>query len=283
MSQQLIVKNHLPSIQNFSAYVQYAMSVPSLTFEEERTLLKEFKLNDNIQSAQTLVLSQLKTVIRIANSYKNYGLPSEDLVQEGNIGLMKAVKNFDLKQEVRLYSYALLWIKSEIQNYVLKNWKIVKIATTKNLKKLFFNFRKTQKEMIQKGIAKSETHKYISDKLNVSENDVKEIETYFINEDSSIIEDYNSDENNIYEIQLIENNSPDKIIEASHDLVIHNKILTEGLDSLNEKQKTVIKMRFLEDEKITHKEIGKILKISSERVRQIEQEALLKLKNFVIN
>jgi RNA polymerase sigma-32 factor len=285
MSHQLILKNNTPTIQDYSSYVQYAMRIPNLNIQEERHLLEDFKINNNLQSAQSLVLSQLKTVVKIVNGYKNYGLPAEDLAQEGNIGLMKAVKNYDLSQDVRLYSYAIVWIKAEIQNYILKNWKMVKIATTKNLKKLFFNFRKTQKEMIEKGISKSETYKYVSKKLNVPESDVKEIESYFINEDHSIAEDFSGDDDDIqnYQIQLIEHNSPDKIVEKSHDLLVHNKSLNKGLESLNEKQKAVIQMRFFEDEKKTHKEIAQTLKISSERVRQIEVEALTRLKGIVIN
>ena len=284
MSYQLKFKNTTPTIQDYSSYVRYAIKIPNLSSKEERCLLEDFKNNNNLQSAQTLILSQLKTVIKIVNGYKGYGLPAEDLAQEGNIGLMKAVKNYDLAQNVRLYSYAMVWIKAEIQNYVLKNWKIVKIATTKNLKKLFFNFRKTQKEMIEKGIAKSETYKYVSKKLNVPESDVKEIESYFINEDHSIIEEFSSDdEANNHPIQLIEHNSPDKIVEKSHDLIIYNNSLNKGLESLNYKQKAVIQMRFFEDDKKTHKEIAKTLKISSERVRQIELESLAKLKGLVIN
>ena len=285
MSYQLTFKNTAPTIQDYSSYVRYAIRMPNLSLKEERFLLEDFKENNNLQSAQTLILSQLKTVVKIVKGYKGYGLPAEDLAQEGNIGLMKAVKNYDLKNNVRLYSYAMVWIKAEIQNYVLKNWKIVKIATTKNLKKLFFNFRKTQKEMIEKGIAKSETYKYVSKKLNVSESDVKEIESYFINDDYSIIEDFSNDKDgdNANQIQLIEHNSPDKIVEKSHDLVIYNNSLSKGLESLNDKQKTVIQMRFFENDKKTHKEIAYTLKISSERVRQIEIEALAKLKNLVIN
>lgn len=284
MSNQLIFKNNTPSIHNYSSYVNYAMNIPNLDIKEERELLTDLKINNSLQSAQTLVLSQLKTVIRVVNNYKSYGLPSEDLVQEGNIGLMKAVKNYDLSQDVRLYSYAIFWIKAEIQNYILKNWKTVKIATTKNFKKLFFNFRKTQKEMIDKGIAKSETYKYVSNRLNIPEADVKEIESYFINEDYSISEDYlnDQDENKITQIQLIEYNSPDKIVEKTHDLEVYNKSLSKGLESLNKNQQMVIQMRFFEDDKKTHKEIAQNLKISSERVRQIEVEALNKLKNVII-
>ena len=285
MSYQLTFKNTAPTIQDYSSYVRYAIRMPNLSLKEERSLLEDFKENNNLQSAQTLILSQLKTVVKIVKGYKGYGLPAEDLAQEGNIGLMKAVKNYDLTNNVRLYSYAMIWIKAEIQNYVLKNWKIVRIATTKNLKKLFFNFRKTQKEMIEKGIAKSETYKYVSKKLNVSESDVKEIESYFINDDYSIIEDFSNDKDgdSANQIQLIEHNSPDKIVEKSHDLIIYNNSLNKGLESLNYKQKAVIQMRFFEDDKKTHKEIAKTLKISSERVRQIELESLAKLKGLVIN
>ena len=144
-----------PLVKDVNSYNSYVMTIPNLSHKEAKELLNKFKIEESIQAAQQLILSQLKTVVHIARQYKNYGLPEEDLVQEGNIGLMKAVKNFDTSREVRLYTYSLLWIKAEIQSYVLKNWKIVKIGTTKNLKKLFFNFRKIQKEMIDLGISKN--------------------------------------------------------------------------------------------------------------------------------
>ena len=228
-------------------------------------------------------MSQLKSVVRIAYKFKNYGISQEDLVQEGNIGLMKAVKNFSLNHQVRLYSYSIVWIKAEIQNYILKNWKLVKIGTTKNLKKLFFNFRKIQKEMIDQGIDKKEMYSYMSKKLNVNKNDIQDIESYFSNDDCQISEtdSYSNDDFHV-QAQLVEYETPEKITQNNLDGKFYQEKLLNALDLLNEKQKKVIKLRYYEEIKKTHKEISKILGVSSERVRQIEDEALIKLKKIVV-
>ena len=280
---QLILKDNLPAVSNFSNYVQYVMNIPNLSEKEERSLLEDFKNNNSLNSAQALIMSQLKTVVRVAYTFKNYGMSQEDLVQEGNIGLMKAVKNFNLNHHVRLYSYSIIWIKAEIQNYILKNWKLVKIGTTKNLKKLFFNFRKIQKEMIDIGIDKKEMHSYVSKKLNVDKSDIQDIESYFLSDDYQISDGFNDfDDDSLVQVQLIENETPEKITEKNMDTEYYEKKIFTALDSLNDKQKQVIKLRYYEDIKKTHKEISKLLGISSERVRQIEEEALIKIKKVVV-
>lgn len=265
---------HFPLVNSFSAYKNYVLSIPNLNEEEERELLSNFKLNNCLKSAHTLIMSQLKTVIFLANQYRNYGLSEEDLVQEGNIGLMKAVKNFDINQKVRLYTYAILWIKAEMQSFILKNWKIVKIATTKNLKKLFFNFKSLQKEMIDNNIDKNLLTQTISQKLNVSVEEVREIESYFSNEQINI--DFEDEEHPVFE--LVAEETPETIYIENKDKEKENDKLKSALKILNEKQLKVIQMRYYIEDKKTHKEIAKELGISSERVRQIEGEALLKLK-----
>jgi RNA polymerase sigma-32 factor len=266
---------NFPLINNFYAYKQYVLSIPNLSEEEEQQLLKKFKLENCLKSAHKLIMSQLKTVIFLANQYKNYGLPEEDLVQEGNIGLIKAIKNFDIKYKVRLYTYALIWIKAEIQSFILKNWKIVKIGTTKNLKKLFFNFKNIQKEMIDLNIDKSKLIETISQKLNVSKEEVKEMENYFSNSEVEIDLIYD-DNKPVFE--LIEEKTPETLYIEYNDVEKQNNLVKKALNVLNEKQFKVIKMRYYLENKKTHKEIAKILGISSERVRQIENEALLKLR-----
>lgn len=273
-----IVLNNVnfPLVNNFYAYKKYALSIPNLSEEEEQQLFKTFKLENCLQSAHKLIMSQLKTVIFLARQYKNYGLPEEDLVQEGNIGLMKAVKNFDLKHKVRLYTYALLWIKAEMQSFILKNWKIVKIGTTKNLKKLFFNFKSIQKEMIDLNIDKNQLVEIISQKLNVSKEDVKEMENYFSNPEIEI--DLHSEDEDKPVFELIEESTPETIYIEHKDAEKESNLVKKALKVLNEKQAKVIEMRYYSEDKKTHKEIAEILGISSERVRQIENEALLKLK-----
>lgn len=276
--------NRVPSVQDLNAYLRYAMGIPNLEFDEERKLLEDLHIKQNMDAAKTLILSQLKTVVMIARQYKNYGIPQEDLIQEGNIGLMKAVKNYDISQKVRLYTYALLWIKAEMQGYILKNWKMVKIATTNNMKKLFFNFRKIQQEMISLGLPKHKAQEYIASKLEVSEEEVKEISEYFASNDLPILLEDNSEDkedNNYQQIQLIERTTPDSIFFDKSMQESNTAFVKDALAQLNDKQKSVIQMRFLNEEKQTHKEIAQELGISSERVRQIENESLSKLKKII--
>ena len=268
----------LYSSNSLVAYKNFVKNLPILSEEEELELVKKYKDNHCLQSAQKLVLSQLKTVLRIAEDHKGYGLPEEDLIQEGTIGLMKAVKNFDLRYKVRLYTYAIIWIKSEIQSFILKNWKIVKIATTKNLKKLFFNFKSTQKELIDLGVPKHQMSQKISEKLNVSLEDTQDMQSYFGSEDF-IIEEEKEDG---YVFQLPYEKTPEIEYEVKHDQQVLENKLKDNIEKLNDKQKLVIQLRFFNENKQTHKEIAKLLNISSERVRQIEQEALLKLKNLIL-
>ncbi len=278
MTNKLILSSSgMPPISSFEAYKSYVNRIPQITEEEELKLLTQFKEGNCIESAQKLILSQLKTVLTLSYKYKGYGLPQEDLVQEGNIGLMKAVKNFDLAHKVRLYTYAIIWIKSEIQSYIIKNWKLVKIATTKNLKKLFFGFKETQKELIDYGVSRQQIIKDVATKLGVPEEDVREMQNYFANDDLSI--NYEDEESPAFQIPYTI--TPEDEYEEKHDKNFYSLQLENGISELNDKQKQVIQYRYYNEEKLTHKEIGAILKISSERVRQIENEALLKLKKLI--
>lgn len=267
----------MPTIGSFESYRLYVKNISSLSEEEEIYLVNKFKQENCIQSAQRLVISQLKTVLHLASKYKGYGLPQEDLVQEGNIGLMHAVKNFELKHNVRLYTYAIIWIKSEIQSYILKNWKIVKIATTNNLKKLFFNFKKTQKELIELGTPKQELIRQLANKLGVSEQEALAAQEYFSSEDIPIGHD--SEEQSVYEIAYLQ--TPELEYQEKHDTFVVEEMLKQGIKSLPPNQQKVLNLRFYEEPKKTHKEISSILNISSERVRQIEKEALEKLRKLI--
>lgn len=277
-SLSLVTSNQLPSVKNFIAYKAYVNNIPSLSAEEEWELLTNFKQHNCLESTKKLILSQLKTVVYIASQFKNYGLPEEDLVQEGNIGLMKSVKNFSLDHKVRLYSYALIWIKAEIQAYVLKNWKLVKIGTTKSLKKLFFNFKSVQKELIDQGVSKQQLAKEISKKLNVDIEDVNDIQNYFNNEDVII----DMDEEDAPVLQIGHNDNPELMYMEKHDSIKLTQALTESLSNLNDKQRRVIELRYFSENKSTHKEIAQEIGISSERVRQIELEAMSKMKKALV-
>lgn len=271
-----LIPTGMPPISSFEAYKHYVNSIPSISEEDETSLIRKFKEDDCISSAQKLIISQLKTVLYIASKYKGYGLPQEDLVQEGNIGLMRAVKNFELKHKVRLYSYALIWIKSEIQSYILKNWKIVKIATTNNFKKLFFNFKGTQKELIDLGIPKHELIKNLALKLGVSEHEVLDMQSYLYDD---IQLGHETEDGLEFDIPYLQ--TPELDYEEKHDSLFMENALKKGMEALSEKQQQVLKLRFYEEPKKTHKEISELLNVSSERVRQIEVEALNKLKKLL--
>ncbi len=279
-----IVNQSVPAVQDLNAYIRYAMSIPNLTTDEERHLLEELHYHKDMSAAKVLILSQLKTVVNIARQFRNYGIPEEDLIQAGNIGLMKAVNNYDISQRVRLYTYALLWIKAEIQSYILKNWKIVKIATTNNLKKLFFNLRSIQQEMIGLGLEKKDVEKYISEKLEVPEEDVKEMTQYFLAGDVPLMsEEQNSDdEKSFYQHQLIEYKTPESEYFKKTNQYDEEEFVKKSLENLTERQKEVNARRYLKEDKMTHKEIAEELGISSERVRQIENEALAKLRKILV-
>lgn len=265
---QLVTLNHsiLPSAHSFSSYKTWALSIPTLTEQEEQTLLLKYQQDNDIEAIRQLVISQLKYVIYIANKYKNYGLPEEDLVQEGNIGLMKAIKKFDLTKKVRLYTYTSIWIKAEIQTYICNNWKIIKASTKKALKTLFFNFRKLEREAEHININKHEIDNYIKSNLNVSQEDIDDIKMYL-----------NADSVDLTEIPL-----DMEVIEPEQPLLLNSHSLTKALNALTDQQRKVIEIKYLQEENITNKEIATQLGISSERVRQLEQSALKNLKNFVI-
>ncbi len=267
----------MPPISSFEAYRIYVNNIPSISEQEEIDLVEKLKKDNCIVSAQKLIISQLKTVLYLASKYKGYGLPEEDLVQEGNIGLMRAVKNFDLKHKVRLYTYALVWIKSEIQSYILKNWKIVKIATTNNFKKLFFNFKTTQKELLELGIHKKDLIKNIALKLEVSDTEAIEMHSYLFSDDVFI--DDEDEEGESFNIPY--SLTPELEYEEKHDSKVLEENLKKGIEKLSQNQQKVLQMRFYEEPKKTHKEISELLNVSSERVRQIEVEALDKLRKFI--
>lgn len=277
MNELALLTGNLSATTNLASYKNYVSNIPNLTAEEEWELLSKFKINNCLESTKKLILSQLKTVVHVAYQFRNYGMAEEDLIQEGNIGLMKAVKNFKLEHKVRLYSYALIWIKAEMQSYILKNWKLVKIGTTKDLKKLFFNFKSLQKNLIEQGVPRNQLSNLIAEKLNVNIDDVNDIDNYFNNADV-VIEMEDSDSPIL---QIGHDNTPEKIYMETHDKEKASTALVKALDLLNEKQKQVINMRYLTEEKQTHKEIASFIGVSSERVRQIEVEAITKMRKVL--
>ena len=264
---------------SFDLYQREIRSFPSLTAEEEFELGTKLKRDNNLEAAKKLILSHLKLVIKIARSYSGYGLPVSDLVQEGNVGLMKAVKKFDVDKGVRLVSYAIFWIKAEIQEYVVRNWRLVKSATTKAQRKLFFNLRSMKKTLKPLSVDEIQS---IANELNVKESDVKEME-YRMNGQELTIDysDEDSDEDSFRPISYLEDKAlnPHETLDESQTENNNLESLKNAMSTLDERSASIIKERWLNHNKAkTLNDLANKFNISAERVRQIEKIALEKLK-----
>ena len=264
---------------SFDLYQREIRAFPSLTAEEEFELGTKLKLNNDLEAAKKLILSHLKLVIKIARSYSGYGLPVSDLVQEGNVGLMKAVKKFNVDKGVRLVSYAIFWIKAEIQEYVVKNWRLVKNATTKAQRKLFFNLRSMKKTFKPLSIDEIQS---IANYLNVKESDVKEME-YRMNGQELTIDysDDDSDEDSFRPISYLEDKSlnPHDALDESQTESNNLELLKNAMTTLDQRSESIIKARWLSEDKAkTLNHLAKKFNVSAERIRQIEKIAMDKLK-----
>jgi len=278
MMNNLSIANINPA-DDFNIYQQTINAFPSLTAEEEYSLAMRLKKENDLEAAKQLILSHLKLVIKIARSYSGYNLPHADLVQEGNIGLMKAVKRFDPERGVRLVSFAIHWIKAEIQEYVVKNWRLVKTATTKAQRKLFFNLRSLKKSLKPLNV---EEIKSIAKELNVKEEEVKEMEYRFSGQEIAI--DYSDDEreeDSFRPISYLQDNAlePSDQLSAQEDESNASDGLKDALSQLDERSRLIIEARWLNDNKAkTLHDLADQYQVSAERIRQIEQAALNKIK-----
>ena len=273
----------LAPCDSIESYIQVVNSIPLLTAEEEYRLALEFKETGNVDVARQLVLSHLRFVVSIARGYLGYGLPLADLVQEGTVGLMKAVKRFDVNQGVRLAAFAVHWIKAEIHDYVIKNWRLVKIATTKAQRKLFFKLKQAKKHL---GWFNSQEKKDLAENLGVSIDDVEEMETRLSGNDFAY--DYSADANDSEEEFLapasyVEDSNSDfaLALEEQDNSRMINLSLKNALEQLDDRAKFIIQNRWLNDDKLTLQELSEYLGVSLERVRQLEKQALTKIKNFI--
>lgn len=278
MMNNLSIANINPA-DDFNIYQQTINAFPSLTAEEEFSLAMRLKKENDLEAAKQLILSHLKLVIKIARSYSGYNLPHADLVQEGNIGLMKAVKRFDPERGVRLVSFAIHWIKAEIQEYVVKNWRLVKTATTKAQRKLFFNLRSLKKSLKPLNV---EEIKSIAKELNVKEEEVKEMEYRFSGQEIAI--DYSDDEreeDSFRPISYLQDNAlePSDQLSAQEDESNASDGLKDALSQLDERSRLIIEARWLNENKAkTLHDLADQYQVSAERIRQIEQAALNKIK-----
>jgi len=281
----LAIKNEiqlLGPIGSIEAYISIVNQAPVLTKEEEHALAVKFKDNNDLDAARQLVLSQLRFVVHIARTYSGYGLPLADIIQEGNVGLMKAVKKFDPDKGVRLVTYAVHWIRAEIHEFVFDNWKIVKVATTKAQRKLFFKLRNSKKKI---GWLTNDEKSLIANDLGVKTRDVETMEQRLASKD--VLFDRPEDDNDSYVSPAgflpAPNSDPSRLVEKENWLESNIELLSEAMDNLDNRSKEVLKLRWLTEEKVTLKELAKKFNVSLERVRQIEEQAILDLREQLLN
>jgi RNA polymerase sigma-32 factor len=269
--------------QNLEAYLNSIQNIAILSPEEERKLAEDLYYREDLEAARQLVMAHLRFVVHIARGYSGYGLPQADLIQEGNVGLMKAVRKFNPEVGVRLISFAVHWIKSEIHEYVLKNWKIVKVATTKAQRKLFFNLRNKKKDITW---LSEEDVKMISNELDVKEDTVREMEQRMSSHDVSF-DPYSADdseEGNTYspaDYLTNEDSDPMEIVEKEDFARDQINQLQNAISDLDERSQLILKERWLTDDKPTLHELADKYEISAERIRQIEKKAMEKIRTNI--
>jgi len=267
-------------VGSLESYIQAVNRFPLLSFEEERNLARKFRSENDVEAARQLVLSHLRLVVAIARGYMGYGLPQGDLIQEGNIGLMKAVKRFDPERGVRLVSFAVHWIRAEIHEFVLRNWRMVKVATTKAQRKLFFNLRSMKPSLAP--LTQTEIGS-MSKQLRVKPEEVAEMEMRLAGQEISL--EPASDEDEPYApIAYLADRAPEpsEIFETKQDESLRARGLEAALASLDARSRRIIEARWLrEKDSATLHELAAEFKVSAERIRQIEAKALAKMKGMI--
>ncbi len=267
-------------VGSLETYIQAVNRFPILSFEEERNLARKFRSENDVEAARQLVLSHLRLVVAIARGYMGYGLPQGDLIQEGNIGLMKAVKRFDPERGVRLVSFAVHWIRAEIHEFVLRNWRMVKVATTKAQRKLFFNLRSMKPSLAP--LTRTEIGS-MARQLSVKPEEVAEMEMRLAGHEISL--EPVSDEDEPYApIAYLADHAPgpSEIAETNQDETLRARGLEAALASLDARSRRIIEARWLrEKDAATLHELAAEFKVSAERIRQIEAKALAKMKGVI--
>jgi RNA polymerase sigma-32 factor len=292
MSNELYLANQTSStlVGGFDRYLNYVYSLPILSEQEEKELLEKYHYENDLEAVRRLILSHLRFVAYVAKSYQGYGLPMEDLVQQGSVGLMKSVKRFDLAYGVRLATYAMHWIKAEIQEYVLRNWQLVKVATTKAQRKLFFNLRSLKKKL---GWMNPEEVQEVADYLNVSTDDVRQMELRMSGAESSIDDTFREgevDESRQHESEQrtlcheLLGENPQSLVEEQQFQERFIQKLIEQMNQLDERSKFIVHNRWLvpEEDKLGLKALSDKYGVSMERIRQIESKALNNIKKELI-
>ena len=268
---------------SLDAYIRTVNALPMLTAEHEKQLAERLFNHDDLDAAREMVLAHLRFVVHIARSYGGYGLPLGDLIQEGNVGLMKAVRRFDPSVGVRLVSFAVHWIKAEIHEFVLRNWRIVKVATTKAQRKLFFNLRGAKKRLARLTMDEAQR---VADDLGVSAAEVVEMEGRLSSYDSSFDMPVDADDDDAIfapaQYLEAEDADPSEIIANSDWQDQHTRRLTQALGALDERSRDILSRRWLADEKETLQVLADEYQVSAERIRQLESAAIGKLRSVML-
>jgi len=268
----------LPQDASLAGFLKVANNAPVLSAEQEARLARQFRDEQDVDAARELVVSQLRHVIHVAKGFTGYGLPVADLIQEGNIGLMKAVKNFDPERGIRLVSYAVHWIKAEIYEYVLKNWKIVKVATTKAQRKLFFNLRKSRKSL--NSMTEQETHD-LAEKLDVPAKAVRQMEQRMTSNDVAFDGvDRDDDEFTTSPAGYLPDMryNPEELVMREQNSNNNRDSLHSAIENLDDRSRDILQRRWLAENKATLHELAAEYHVSAERIRQIEKRAMQKMK-----
>lgn len=265
-------------VGSLDAYIQAVGSVPVLSKEDEQALANRFRDEEDLEAARELVLAHLRFVVHIAKGYTGYGLPLADLIQEGNVGLMKAVKRFDPEYGVRLVSFAVHWIRAEIHEFVLKNWRIVKVATTKAQRKLFFNLRKAKKSL---SWLNADETKAVAADLGVSEKEVTEMERRLSARDALFDPAPDAEDDRAFgpaSYLPSPESDPANLVENADFKSDATEQMREALEALDDRSRHIIEARWLTDDKQTLHELADVYGVSAERIRQIESNAIKKMK-----
>jgi len=279
MSHSLLPVDRMVPGANLPAYIQAVSSIPVLSAERERELAEDLFYNDNLEAARQLVMSHLRFVVHVARSYSGYGLAEADLIQEGNVGLMKAVKRFNPEKGVRLVSFAVHWIKAEIHDFILRNWRIVKVATTKAQRKLFFNLRSAKKSLSWLSPDEAQA---IADELGVDVREVQTMEGRLSSRDIGYDQPVDADEDEAWQAPqfFLEDHGADPAlaVESSDWQESSETHLHEAIAALDERSRDILTRRWLLDDKSTLQELAESYGVSAERIRQLEQGAMKKLR-----
>tara|TARA_B100000674_G_scaffold321787_1_gene268193 strand:- start:54 stop:917 length:864 start_codon:yes stop_codon:yes gene_type:complete len=278
MTANLLSLNSLSPGRDLDSYVRTVSAIPVLSADEEKALAERFYYHDDLDAARQLVISHLRFVVHLARSYQGYGLSQGDLIQEGNVGLMKAVKRFNPEVGVRLISFAVHWIKAEMHEFILRNWRIVKVATTKAQRKLFFNLRSAKKKLAW--LSQNEVEAVAAD-LGVAEREVREMESRLYGQDLGFDGAQDDDDDAAYApVHYLEDKryDPATQLESADWSDSASTSLLTGLEALDERSRDILYQRWLAEEKATLHELAAKYQVSAERIRQLEKNAMNKLK-----